>query len=245
MLAACSGSGSGTVPTSTAASAPTETPSPTPAPTATPTPNPLTVRQWDSNASSASPFVVDVTPITPAAGDLVIVALWDNGQSNGSANLAAPPDSSWSLVDSNTSHLYAAYQLYKHVAVAGEVYPYQFTTPTAGRQIAWMSVDLAHTSSAVDGAANAYINGSSTTWTAPSLTPAKPNDLAIVMNMPITQQSLPWTNDATWTTGLTASRAWDGESLMKALSGTASVSETSTLSAAQVGFSAILLVTPQ
>jgi hypothetical protein len=106
-----------------------------------------------------------------------------------------------------------------------------------------MAADVANASPLIDGVANTYINRSAT-YTTPTVMPTNPNDLAIVLQMPYSLQTATWTYDPTWSVGIAQTAVWSGESLTKLLSGIAPVSETSTLSTAVQGWSAILLVSP-
>lgn len=242
LLAACGGgggSGGGSLPSSGAGNPP-----PTATPVPTPTPNTLAVTEWGNGGSFASVVTVKVSlPVAPAPGDLIVVAAWNNGQLQGSPNPYTPPDSSWNLVDSNTTWPFTTYQLFTHVVQAGEVYPYVFVPAALVRQNAWIAADLTHASSTIDGAANAFVNVD-TTYATPSLTPTNSSDLAMVFNMPFTLVYPQWTSDPAWTVGVSQSAVWDGEALTRLLTDTSPVSETSTLGAAKYGFSAILLIKP-
>src|SRR5579862_3038120 len=141
------------------------------------------VTQW-ANGSAYAPASIKISwAAAPAAGDMLVVALWNNGQASGAANTYTPP-AGWTLVDQNTSHAYATYQTFSHVAAAGEANGYVFTPAAAARQQVWMAADVAG-ATASDAHGNAFIT-SSTAFTSPSVTPTQSNDLAIAFNMPMT-----------------------------------------------------------
>jgi hypothetical protein len=219
--------------------------SPTPIPTATPY-----IKSWHSGvhgSTDTSPFHVHVSAdfsVPPAPGDFIVVAIWNNGQNNGASNPYTPPDSSWTLADSDTSHAWVTYQLWTHVAVAGESYPYIFTPVSLVRQHCYMVADIINASPVVDGAAHARINPASTTYASPTLTPTKPNDMAIIFNMPYATSTLGWTNDPAWTAGIPLSLAWNAEALMQQFPAISGVQETSILQSAVNGWSGIVLVSP-
>jgi hypothetical protein len=218
---------------------------PTPTPTATPA-----IKSWHSGvhtSTDTSPFHVHVSSdfsVPPAPGDFIVVAIWNNGQNNGAPNPYTPPDSSWTLADSDTSHSWVTYQLWTHVAVAGEAYPYIFTPQTLVRQHCYMVADIINASPLVDGAAHVRINPASATYSPPTITPKNANDMAIVFNMPYATSTTTWTNDPAWTVGIPQSLGWHGEALAQLFSDTPAISETSTLQSAVNGWSAIVLVSP-
>lgn len=199
------------------------------------------VIQW-TRGSAGSPSSIAVSFGTaPAAGDLLIIAFWNNGQSSGAPNTYTPP-SGWTLVDQNTSNDYTTYQTFSHVVAAGETNQYVFTPLAAQRVHVWIGADLGG-AGGVDRAQNVHMSNAST-WTTPSVTPSQANDLAIALQLPYTGSSLTWTNPSGWTLGTGPTSPWRGESLYEALGTTAAVSETSTLSASSNGYSAIILVSP-
>jgi hypothetical protein len=197
---------------------------------------PTTIGVFTSSAQSGQP---------PAPGDLVLVVLWNNGQNNGAPNPYTAPDNSWTLDDSSTTDAnihYATYQVFSHIAVAGEAYPYVFTPEAPDRTQVYIGADIAN-ASGVEQAGHTPNTTDMTTYATPTLTPQNPNDMAITFQLTYNQPET-WTNDPSWTVGLAASTLWSGESLTRMLSSPSPVSETSTLSTADNGWSALVLVKP-
>lgn len=245
-LASCSGgsSGGGTLPSTSSG----PTPAPTAAPTATPTPTPApivpaTVTQWAAGSAYAPSSITVSLPAAPASGDLLLVALWNNGQSTGADDTYTAP-AGWTQVDQGLTSSYATYQVFSHVVTAGEANGYAFTPLSAERQHAWIVADAGN-ASGVDASANAFVKYG-TAFTTPSVTPSHAGDLAITFNLPIAASgTVTWADPADWTLGIAASGpTWPGEALYQAQTSTAAVSETSTLSGPAPGFSAIVLLSP-
>ncbi len=197
------------------------------------------VVQWNSSDAYAASSIAVVFPSAPAVGDVLVVTFWNNGQNSGAANTYTPPGS-WSLVDQNVSHTFAGYQTFSHIVATGETNRYVFTPQTAQRETVWIAVDVSN-ALGVDKGANAYISGG-TSYTTPTVTPSQTGDLALAFNLPFTGSALTWSNPSTWTFGIGPTTTWRGESLYQSLSTSAPVSESSTLSAAAPGFSAIVLL---
>lgn len=195
------------------------------------------VAQWTSGASFAPASITVSWASAPAAGDVLVVSFWNNGQTSGSANTYTPP-AGWTQIDQNIAHAYATYQSFSHVVAAGEANSYVFTPSAAQREHVWLGADVSN-AGAVDVSGNAYIS-SSTTYTTPSVTPTQNTDIALAFNMPF-KSGLTWTNPAGWSAGTSVSQ-WTGESLFQQLASNASTSETATLSSAATGFAAIVLV---
>lgn len=197
------------------------------------------VQQW-ANGSAFQPTSIKVSfPKSPAAGHVLVVALWNNGKSGGAANTYTPP-SGWTRIDSNTGHTYATYQAFTHVVAAGESNSYIFKPAAAQREHVWIAADVAN-AGGVDTAKNAYIS-SGRTWTTPAATPSNSADIALALQLPLTR-GVTWTDAPGWTRGMTAAE-WNGESLYAQLSSTSAVSESSTSSTAASGYSAIVLLQP-
>jgi hypothetical protein len=177
--------------------------------------------------------------VPAATGDTILVALWNNGISGGNANTYTAP-AGWTLIDQNSVD-YASYQMFSHVVVSGETNAYVFTPVSATRQHVWMAADIG-SAGPVDSVKDSYFN-STTAFATPSLTPAQSGDLALVFQMPYAN-ALSWTNPAGWNAGVGPTQEWSGEGLSQQLSSNAAVSETSMLSAASQGFSALVLLAP-
>lgn len=247
-LAACGGGSSSSTPPlsnppkATATPQPTVTPSATPAPT--PTAAPAAVAQWNSGDSFAPAAVTVSLPAAPSAGDVLVVALWNNGQSDGSAETYTAP-AGWTLVDQNVGSAYATYQLYSHVVADGESNAYDFTPQGGDRENVWIAADVTHASATapVDQFANAFVNND-TLYTSAAVTPSHANDLAIAFNLPISSNALAWTNDASWTLGTGPTAMWSGQAVTQTLSAPNALSQSATLSSAAYGFSALVLVSP-
>lgn len=223
---------------STASPAAKSTPTPTPAPSGSSSSTSASVAQW-SNGSAYAPSSITVKfPSAPAAGHLLIVELWNNGQSSGAANTYAPP-AGWNLVDQNTSHAYTTYQVFSHVVASGESNAYAFRPLAAQREHVWIAADS--TAAGVDGGANAFVNNSSA-YATPTMTPAHAGDLALAFGLPIVS-SASWSNPSGWSPGTGPTSVWEGESLTHALSTTSSVSESATLSTKASGFASLVLLT--
>ena len=199
------------------------------------------VAQWSSGAVYAPSSVTVSWPAAPAVGDVLVVALWNNGQSSGAANSYSAP-AGWTLADQNLSGSYATYQLYSHVVGAGESNAYVFTPSASQREHAWIAADVTGAAGIDVAADNAVSN--STGFTTPTVTPSQVPDLALALNLPMVTSSPTWTNPSGWSPGTGPSSTWSGESLVQALSSTAPVSAASTLSAAASGFSAVVLLAP-
>lgn len=222
----------------------TPTGSPTPAPPPTPTPPPgstATPAQWASNAVYAPSALTVSFPSAPAAGDTLLVALWNNGQSDGSANTYTPP-TGWALVDQNTAQSYATYQTFSHVVSTGETNAYVFKPLASVREHAWIGSDI-KSAGTIENGDNLFVNNN-TAYTTPTVVPQHNSDLAIVFDLPMTANNVTWTNPAGWTLGTGPSPTWHGQAVYQALSTTSAISESSKLSAAATGFSAIVLVAP-
>ena len=199
------------------------------------------VGQWSSGTPWAPASITVSWPSAPAVGDVLVVAFWNNGQTTGAANTYTAP-AGWSLVDQNVSHAYATYQSFTHVVGASEANAYVFTPSAAQRQHVWIAADVSG-AGPVDTSGNAFI-ANSTAYTTPSLIPAQSGDFALAFNMPMTLSALTWSNPAGWTVGTGPTSTWRGEALFQSLTSTAAVSESSTLSAATSGFSALVLLAP-
>lgn len=225
-----------------------QTSTPTPAPSATSSPissvsgtaGTPSVAQW-ANGSAYKPSSITVKYASaPAAGHLLVVAFWNNGQSTGGANTYAAP-AGWTLVNQNTSHAYLTYQVFSHVVAAGEANAYVFKPLSAQREHVWIAADS--TASSVDTSGNNFINNS-TSFTTPSLAPAQSNELALALNLPEKNGSLTWSNPTGWAAGAGPTSMWHGEAVTAAQSSTASVSESARLSAASSGFAGMVLLSP-
>lgn len=197
--------------------------------------------QSTSGAAYAPSSIAVKFPSAPRTGDLLLVAVWNNGRSTGAANTYTAP-AGWSLVDQNTAHAYAGYQLYAHKVAAGESGSYAFKPAAAQREHVWMGVEVAN-ASGIDKHANAFVSGS-TSFRAPSLTPSTSGELAVAFEMPQTLSSVTWSNAAGWTRAVGPTSEWSGEGLSQTLSSSASVTASATLSAASSGFSAVVLLAP-
>lgn len=247
-LAACGGGSTSSTPPLSGNPGPnpksTATPAPTASPTPTPAPAPAAVAQWNSGDSFAPAAVTVSLPSAPATGDVLIVALWNNGQSDGSAETYAAP-AGWTLVDQNVVSAYATYQLYSHVVAGGESNAYDFTPQGGDRENVWIAADVTNASASapVDQFANAFINND-TLYTTAAVTPSHPGDLAIGFNLPISTSVLAWTNDPAWTLGTGPTAMWSGQAVTRALSAANPLSQMATLSSAAYGFSAIVLLSP-
>jgi outer membrane protein assembly factor BamB len=224
---------------------PTVSASPTPVPPATPTAPPggggaATPSQWASGTLQAPASITVSWSLAPAAGDVLLVAFWNNGQTSGAANTyTAPPG--WSAADQNSA-AYATYQVFSHVVAAGEANRYVFTPAAAQRVQSWIGVDVAG-ASAVDKSANRFISNS-TAYTTPQVTPAQPGDLAVAFNLPMTTSSPTWTNPSGWTLGTGPTSTWKGEALFQSSASTSAISESATFSVAASGFAGIVLIKP-
>jgi hypothetical protein len=195
------------------------------------------VAQSTSGSAFAPASITVKFPGTPAAGSLLVVSFWNNGQSGGASNTYTTP-SGWTRVDLNTSRSYATYETFSHVVSSGESNSYVFKPAAAQREHVWIAEDFSG-ARAVESAKNAYVSG--TTWTAPAVTPANASDLALALQLPMTSGT--WSNASGWTHAISSSE-WAGESLYKNLSSTASVTETSTHSVSASGFAATLIIDP-
>ena len=179
-LAACGGGSTSStpplsnVPKATATPQATATPSATPAPTPTPTLAPAAVAQWNSGDAFAPAAVTVSLPSAPSTGDVLIVALWNNGQSDGSAETYTAP-AGWTLVDQNAGNAYATYQLYSHVVASGESNAYDFAPQGGDRENVWIAADVTNASATapVDQFANAFINND-TIYTTAAVTGVNP-----------------------------------------------------------------------
>lgn len=196
------------------------------------------VSQWTSGSAYQPTSITVSYPAAPAVGDVLVVTFWNNGVAGGNSNTYTPP-SGWTLVDQDTSHQYLTYQSFSHVVAAGETNSYVFAPALAQKTHVWIAADIAN-AGGVDAASNVYTNG--TTWTTPTVTPTQSADLALVFQLPVTR-GVAWTNAPGWSIGNVAAQ-WNGEGLYQPLSSASPISETSTLSAASDGFSAIILLTP-
>lgn len=217
-------------PIASATTSPTASPAPSAAPGGGPSP-----KQWTTGHAFSPSSITVAFASAPAAGDLLAVAFWNNGQSSGGANTYTPP-AGWILADQNLNY-YATYQLFWHVAASGEPNSYSFTPAQAVRAHAWNGVDVGGASK-IDRANNVYVD-TNTTWTTPALTPSQSNDLALAFQLPY--YAYTWTNPPAWTAGATNTQ-WHGETLYQLLSSASGISETSTYSTATFGFSAIVLI---
>ncbi len=177
----------------------------------------------------------------PSVGHVLVIALWNNGQSTGAANTYTAP-AGWTRVDQNVAEPYLTYQTFTHVVTTAESNKYVFTPAAAQREHVWIAADVAG-ASGVDSARNAFINNS-TVFTTPALTPSVASELAIAFNLPDTLAAVTWTNPAGWTKGAGPTAPWSGEALDEALSTTSPISESATLSAAATGFAAMVLLKP-
>jgi outer membrane protein assembly factor BamB len=225
----------------------TPTPSPSASSSATPAPTPTagggaapSPSQWTSGAMFAPASLAVSWPSMPSAGDVLVVALWNNGQSTGAANTYTPP-AGWNVTDSNAS-AYATYQVFWHVVASGETNRYVFTPQAAQREQAWIGADVGG-ASGVEKSSDRYI-GNSTAYTTPTIAPAQSGDLALAFDLPMTASSVTWTNPANWTLGTGPTSTWRGQALYQALSSSASIAQSATLSSAASGFSGIVLLSP-
>lgn len=200
----------------------------------------LSVVQSASGAAFAPASIVVAFPVAPPVGDVLIVAFWNNAQSSCAANTYAAP-SGWTLADQELNQWCTTYQSFSHVVGAGETNNYVFTPAAAQRSHSWIAEDVGN-AGGIDTATHAYI-ASGTTWTTPSVTPSQSTDLALALQLPYTGSALTWTNPVGWTLATGPTSQWRGESLYQQLASTATVSETSTLSASAYGYSAIILLT--
>jgi outer membrane protein assembly factor BamB len=221
-------------------------PTPTPTPTASPTTPPTTppggapaLSQSANGSIFAPPSIAVSFPAVPAPGHVLVVALWNNGQSGGAANTYTPP-AGWTLVDQNSGN-YSTYQSFSHVTGAGESNSYVFTPAAAQRQHVWLAADVGN-AAGVDIARNQFYSGTSTFLT-PSVTPSTPADLALAIQMPYANR-MKWTNAAGWSVGTGPTAEWSGETVYEQLSSLTPVSETSTLSTSSNGYSAMILLLP-
>lgn len=180
-------------------------------------------------------------PKAAAPGDVLILALWNNGQADGAPNAYTAP-AGWTQVDSGEEY-YGAYQAFQHVVTAADTNTYAFTASSAARLTLWMAVDVANTSATtpVDQSANAY-HHNETIFNTPALTPSHAGELALALHMPITTAQETWTNPSDWAVGAGPTYYWHGEALSQTQAGAATVSETSTLSASSYGWSALMLL---
>ena len=224
-------------PTPTPTIAPTDTPAPTPMPSTGPAPSPV---QWTNGAKFAPASIAVAWPAPPAPGHVLLVAFWNNGQTSGAANYYTPP-AGWTAVDRNAG-TYATYQAFSHVVSAGETGSYTFKPQAAQREQAWIGVDLSG-ASGVEAAGNFLLNA--TSFTTPAIVPSQAGDVAVAFDLPIGTASFAWTNPSGWTLGTGPTSVWYGEALYQQLASAAAVSETSTLSTRALGFSALVLVSPE
>lgn len=234
-------SGVQTTPSSSPSSSASSTPAPTAPPSATPTPisgGNASAKQWTSGAQYAPASIAVSWPTAPSAGDVLLIAFWNNGQSTGAANTYTAP-AGWSLADQN-SGTYATYQVFSHTVGTGETNGYVFTPAAAQREQSWIGVDISG-GTGVDKSGNRIIS-SSTAYSPPSLAPGAANDLAVVFNLPMTLSTLTWTNPAGWSVGTGPTSPWRAEGISEQLSSAAAVTESSTLSGAASGFSGLVLI---
>jgi hypothetical protein len=242
VVAACSGGGGASSPLPIANNS-FQTASPVTQQTAPPvvqvtsTASPTPVQETSGSAYAPSSITV-AYPAAPKAGDVLVVALWNNGQNSGAANTYTPP-SGWSPVDQNTAHTYLSYQLFKHVVASGETGRYAFKPLAAEREHVWMAMDVANTTG-VDKYANAYVSG--TSYATPSLTPSSGGELALVFNMPDSLSSLSWSTPSGWTRKVGPTSVWSGEGIAQNVTSTSAVSETSTISSSSQGFAGVVLL---
>lgn len=212
---------------------------PSPSPQTTPTPiSPAVPKQWASGAQYAPASIPVSWPAEPPPGDMLLVALWNNGQSSGAANTYTPP-AGWTLAGEDSS-TYATYEVFWHRVTAGETNDYVFTPLMSEREHAWMGADLAN-ASAVETYGDNFVP-SGTAYAPPTLTAAQPGDVAVVFNLPLTLNSVTWSDPAGWTLGSSANGPWHGETLYETLAGSTAAEE-SLLSASAPGFSGMVLVT--
>lgn len=236
-------SGTQSTPSPTPSASSSAGPTPTPTPTPAPTPSSggggglAKPSQWTSGAAFAPASVTVSWPSAAKAGDMLVVAFWNNGQADGSANTYAPPVG-WSISDQNTS-AYATYEVFWHIVAPGETNSYSFVPQAAQRQHAWIGADIGGASS-LEGSGNRFVSG--TAYTTPTLTPARSGDLAIAFNLPMTLGALTWSNPVGWTVGTGPTSTWRGQALYEALSSTAPISESAALSAAASGWAGLVLV---
>lgn len=223
---------------STPAATSTVAPAATATPVSTSAASAPSVVQW-TNGSAYAPSAVTVSfKSTPAAGHLLVVAFWNNGQRTGAANTYSAP-AGWSTVDQNTSHSYMTYEIFSHVVQPGESNSYIFTPASAQREHVWIAADS--TAGSVDDSSNAYVSGS-TAFTTPTLTAAQSNELGLAFNLPDTSGNPTWSNPSGWTIGSGPTSTWKGEALTK--SSSSAVGETATLSRASSGFAGLVLLSP-
>jgi hypothetical protein len=197
------------------------------------------VSQWTNGSAFAPSSITVKFASNPAAGHLLVVALWNNGQSTGSANTYTAP-SGWTLVNQNVAHSYHTYQVFSHVVASGEANSYVFKPVSAQREHVWIAADT--TAASVDKSGNNYTT--TTAYTAPSLAPSQINELALALNLPDSTGTLTWSNPSGWTVGNGPTSEWRGEALTSSLSTTSSVSESATLSASSAGFAGLVLLSP-
>lgn len=231
-LAACgggSGSGGGGLPSTSAL------------PTATP--SGMFVDQWSSGFAYAQPTISVNMPALPKVGDVLVLALWNNGLTSGAPKTYTAP-AGWTLIDDGVEY-YAAYQAFSHVVTSADTNAYLFTASEPVRQTLWMAADVAHvsTSAPIDQVGNAFFHDSAVYGT-PTLTPSHPGGLALTFNMPITTATETWTNPSGWSLGMKPTYYWDGEVLYQNEPGTSPIVESSTLSTPAFGWSALVLLNP-
>lgn len=200
-----------------------------------------TIAQWNSG-SQYNPTALTVgLPVAPAVGDVLLVALWNNGQTTGAANTYTAP-AGWTLVDQNRSQSYATYQIFAHVVASGETNTYVFTPLAAQRNHVWIVADISG-ASGVDQSGNTFINNG-ISYATPTLTSSQAGDLAVAFNLPMTTSVPTWTNPPGWTVGTGPTTVWRGEALYQSVPLASSISESATLSLSASGFSALVLLAP-
>jgi hypothetical protein len=238
-IAACGGHGasdpgSALPPTS----AGLDTPPPTTATLSTTTSTAPSVVQ-SANGNAFAPASITVSyPSAPAAGHVLIVAFWNNGNTSGGGITYKAP-SGWSMVDANTKASYHTYEVFSHVVASGETGKYVFVPTYAQREHVWMAADIANTAG-VDRHGSSYISGSA--FKTPTVTPSQSNDLALAFDAPQTTGT--WTNGSGWTRSNGPTSVWSGQTVYERLSSTAAIAQSATLSAASSGFAGIVLLKP-
>lgn len=201
------------------------------------------IDQWSSGSAYAQPTVTVSMPALPKAGDVLVLALWNNGLTTGAPKTYAPP-AGWTPIDNGVEY-YAAFQAFSHVVTSADTNTYVFTASEPVRETVWMAADVAHasTSAPIDQAGNAFFHDDAV-YNTPTLTPSHAGGLALTFNMPITTATETWSNPAGWTLGMKPTYYWEGEVLYQNEPGTSPVVESSTLSTAAFGWSALVLMNP-
>lgn len=198
------------------------------------------IAQWTSGAQYAPAAIPVSWPAVPAAGDVVIVVFWNNGQTSSLGNTYSAPQG-WTPVDVNAGP-YATYEAFEHVVAAGETGNYTFTPLSPVREHVWIGADV-RDSSGVEKSGDLFVNNS-TSFSTLAVAPSSPSDLAIAFDVATSTAGGGWSTPPSWTVGAATTSPWQGQAVYQTLSSESPVAQAATSSLATTGFAGILLLSP-